>query len=302
VPSPAYNLWLLMGNNYCPAPSLFDRRVFEAGVAYAEDITFGHEDWDLVLQLAERGIHGQHADGAAFLYRKRGFSRVNAVEYGPDAFHEAIERRHPSLYRQRDRIKAQWAPALSIVLLDGDDGSWHASDLAERPLQSCRDFETLARAPLADDISVVASDGLSPAAWLRAAVARARGRWISVLTPQAAAALHDRSLVEKLIRSFCDSEPTAAVVLGVAPGVTHTAFSQLTDAERLASSPVGITFARAPRKATTTITLGSTNSLLADLVLTFQGMGPTLWRSAPTLAPPRETVAAKDARREEVRA
>ena len=43
--------------------ALFDRRLFDGEVAYPEDIVFGHEDWDLILQLAERGISGQPADG-----------------------------------------------------------------------------------------------------------------------------------------------------------------------------------------------------------------------------------------------
>ena len=55
VQSPAYNLHLLLQDNYCPATALFDRRVFDAGATYAEEIVFGHEDWDLVLQLAELG-------------------------------------------------------------------------------------------------------------------------------------------------------------------------------------------------------------------------------------------------------
>ena len=91
---------------------------------YAEDIVHGHEDWDLVLQMAERSIHGEPAEGPTLLYRKRGFSRVNAVEYGAESFHERIERRHPRLYsEQRDAIKAAWAPALSLVLTDDCDGS-----------------------------------------------------------------------------------------------------------------------------------------------------------------------------------
>jgi hypothetical protein len=66
VHSPAYNLHLLLLDNYCPATSLFDRRVFDAGVAYDEEIVFGHEDWDLVLQLAEREVYGEVAHGPTF--------------------------------------------------------------------------------------------------------------------------------------------------------------------------------------------------------------------------------------------
>jgi glycosyltransferase involved in cell wall biosynthesis len=42
VRSPAYNLWLLMQQNYCPAPALFDRRVFDGtGVRYPEEMVVG---------------------------------------------------------------------------------------------------------------------------------------------------------------------------------------------------------------------------------------------------------------------
>jgi glycosyltransferase involved in cell wall biosynthesis len=287
VHSPAYNLWLLMGNNYCPAPALFDRRVFEAGIEYPEDVVFGHEDWDLVLQLAECGIHGQHADGPTFLYRRRGFSRVNVVEYGPHAFHEAIQRRHPALYRQRDRVKAHWAPALSILLVDADDLSWREADLAELAPQSCRDFEVLGTSPLATGVRVIDPNAPSPAAWLQSAVLAARGRWIGVLTPEAASALRNHSFVEKLIRSLWRNERTAGVVLGQAPGVRHPALSQLSDAERLAARPVGIAFERTwaeqeSEGARYTIKLGLADSLISDLVLNLQGIGPTQWRLAPS--------------------
>ena len=114
---PAYNLDALLANNYCAAASLFDRRMFDAGIHYAEDIVFGHEDWDLVLEMAEHGIEGEAAENGTLWYRKRGFSRVNAAEYGPESFNKHIEQRHPTLYRQRrEQIKARWAPALSIIL------------------------------------------------------------------------------------------------------------------------------------------------------------------------------------------
>ena len=103
---PAYNLNALLAINYCAAASLFDARVFRAGLRYAEDVV-GHEDWDFVLQMAERGIEGELARGGTLLYRKRGFSRVKAVEYGPASFDREMTSRHPLLYRrERTRIKA----------------------------------------------------------------------------------------------------------------------------------------------------------------------------------------------------
>ena len=152
---PAYNLNALLGTNYCVAASLFDARMFRAGMRYAEDL-IGHEDWDFVLQMAERGIEGELARMGTLLYRKRGFSRVKAVEYGPDSFEQEITSRHPLLYRrERTRIKARWAPALSIVLADGVDGTcepWPA-DLSDRlSAQTCGDFETIWTRPAAPNV------------------------------------------------------------------------------------------------------------------------------------------------------
>ena len=281
VHSPAYNLWLLSRENYCPAPALFDRRVFaDGGASYPKDIVVGHEDWDLILQLAERGIHGRHADGPTFLYRRQGFSRVNAVDYGPHVFQEAIEHRHPLIYDNLDRIKAGWAPALSIVLLDGERG-WNAADLTDLPEQTCRDYEIVGSANLADGVRPVEPPADSTRAWLQAALEGARGRWVCVLDPDAASALREPSFVERLIYCFWAHGPIAAVVLGKAPGVTRHAFAQLDDEERLEARPIGVTFERPPETQLPALRVGRANSSLADLVLGLQATGPTQWRTSP---------------------
>jgi len=290
VPSPAYNLWILMIDNYCPAPALFDRRAFAAGVAYPEDMVFGHEDWDLLLQLAEQGIRGEHVAAPTFLYRKYGISRINAVEYGPHAFHESIELRHPALYRNSDTIKARWAPALSVVLLDdeGEPGGagWRPSDLAGLPAQSCADFEVVAPRSLGGDVHAVELGAdASPADRLQACVAAARGRWVCVLTPRGLPALRDPSTIERLVYCFWSHERTSAVVFGELPGIARAAFSQLTDDERLDARPVAIAFERIPEQPSAPIELGLTGSLLADMVLNIQARGPVQWRLAPVEAP-----------------
>lgn len=271
VQLPAYNLWLLMQENYCPAPALFDRRVFEGtGVEYPEDIVVGHEDWDLILQLAEREIHGLHADGPTFLYRKQGFSRVNAVEYGPHSFHQSIERRHPSLYLNADEIKAGWAPALSIVLLD-EDGAWEGVELPDLSRQTCRDFE------------VVPAQG-SPKNSLQEAIRAARGRWICILSVPAAAMLQNVSFVEQLLYGFRSHERTFAIALGTTPGTARHAFAQLDDAERLAARPVGIAFERLPSTRFPKLTLAEGRSALTDLAVGLQGNGSIQWRHAAVTA------------------
>ena len=176
---PAFNVWLLMRQNYCGAPGLFDRRLFaEHGLGFAEEIVVGHEDWDLILELAERGVRGIPADAPTFLYRKQGFSRVNAVDYGPETFHKTIEGRHPHLYLNSDRIKSEWAPALSIVLLDEDDARWTADEVAGLKHQTCRDFELLLAGGPGGRHSPASSNGEAPLEWLQEALDEAHGRWL----------------------------------------------------------------------------------------------------------------------------
>lgn len=265
VRMPVYNLWLLIQGNYCPAPALFDRRVFEAGLAYPEDIVVGHEDWDLVLQLAERGVRGVHADGPTFLYRRQGFSRVNAVEYGPHVFQETIERRHPSLYGKRDAIKARWAPALSILPLD-DGTSAGEADLSGLSRQTCPDFELLPSTEQAN---------------LQYAIGEARGRWICLLTPAAAPLLEDRAFVERTLYGFVSHERVAAIVLSQAAGVHRHTFSQLNDSERLSARPVAVIFERPALAHLPKVDLGGDDSILFDLAVGLQANGAVQWRFAP---------------------
>jgi glycosyltransferase involved in cell wall biosynthesis len=124
---PAYNPWLLTRQNYIDTCSLIDREVFDVGCAYAEDIVFGHEDWDFFLQLAGHGIRGEPARGKTLLYRKEGFTRSDLVEWTGSAFHSDLAARHPTLFPTYFpdegafgpalRMKARWAPALSLIAL-----------------------------------------------------------------------------------------------------------------------------------------------------------------------------------------
>jgi glycosyltransferase involved in cell wall biosynthesis len=279
--SPAYDLWLLMQQNYCPAPALFDRRVFaEGGASYAEEIVVGHEDWDLILQLAEHGVGGAPADGPTFLYRKQGFSRANAADYAPDAFDRMVEERHPALYRDSDEIKARWCPALSIVLLD-DDLAWGASDLASLSAQTCRDFELLARTDLEGSATVVAGGVDPPAAWLQDAIHQARGRWVLLMPHSAAAAFGSKSFVEQLLRAFTANDGVAGLVLAESPGDSRHQFAQLDDLERLSAAPAAIAFERLHWGRMPSLELSKEGSPLADIGIGLQAIGGIQWRVAP---------------------
>jgi glycosyltransferase involved in cell wall biosynthesis len=172
---PEWNLYLLTFENFCPVTSLFDARVFEAGVGFAEDLRAGHEDWDLMLQIAARGARGVRAHGPTFLYRKGGFSRVDAQHVAERAYGDELRGRHAALFDRLAGIKAQWAPALSLVLLGG----------GEVPSGTTADFEVLA----ADDADSLAS-----------ALAAARGTFVAVLAPEARRLIERRDGVERIVR------------------------------------------------------------------------------------------------------
>ena len=284
VHPPAYNPWLLMMGNYCAAPALFDRRLFARHeFRYPEEIVVGHEDWDLILQLAERGVAGVPADEPTFLYRRQGFSRVNAVDYGPDAFERTIERRHPHLYRNRDAIKARWSPALSIVLLDDSSGAWRADDLPGLERQTGTDFEALARTELREGVWAVdgMADSNSPGASLQAAIDAARGRWVLLLPRSAAAVLDVPSFVEQVIHSFVANGNAFALVLADMPGLPRAFFGQLDNTERLSAKPGAIAFERSLWGSAPEIPLGVEGSPFADLAVGLRTIGPVQWRFAP---------------------
>jgi glycosyltransferase involved in cell wall biosynthesis len=282
VQSAAYNVWLLMVQNYCPAPALFDRRAFEGtGIEYPEEIVVGHEDWDLILQLAGRDVRGIPAEGPTFLYRKQGFSRVNAVDYGPNAFEKTIERRHPYLYGRRDTVKAQWAPALSVVLLDEEDKRWEQGDLVGLRKQTCPDFEVVALRDLGEGVREIEVENDSSSTELQDLIDGARGRWILLLPRAVAAILGSSSFVEQLIHAFAANDDISGVVLAGASDLSRIAFTQLDDAERLAARPAAVAFERPIWGRVGETQLGVESCLLADLVVGLQTIGLVQWRVAP---------------------
>jgi hypothetical protein len=277
VRMPAYNLWLLMQENYCPAPAMFDHRVFgEGGVRYPEEIVVGHEDWDLILQLGARGVHGIHAAGPTFLYRKLGFSRVNATDYGPHKFDDLVRKRHAALYDAATEIKIKWAPAVSVIVLD-HEGAWAAAGPAELGAQTCADFELLSTSRMAIDDDT----GDSVVSGLQAALDAARGRWLCVLAPGAAEALADPTFVERLIVGFVSRNSTHAVAFAVPPESTRPSFSLLDEDERQRSRPVGFALERHAAYKLPRLAAQGEGELLADLLLKLELTKDIEWRRVP---------------------
>jgi glycosyltransferase involved in cell wall biosynthesis len=152
---PVFNPFLLARENYIDTCALIDRSVFDHGFSYAEDIVFGHEDWDFFLTLAEHGIHGEPARGKTMLYRKEGFTRSDLVEWTGSPFRLEATARHPRLFSTdtadqpksapSTSLKAQWAPSLSLIALaplGAADMAWETA-LARLEEQVFTDFELL---------------------------------------------------------------------------------------------------------------------------------------------------------------
>jgi glycosyltransferase involved in cell wall biosynthesis len=208
---PSYNLALLLETNFCDTCALIDRDVFEAGFRYADDMTLGHEDWDFVLQLANRDVIGEPARETTLLYRKWGFTRSEVVEYQREAPKEVVAKRHPGLYHpdRRVAIKARSAPALSLVALTAAPQS-ELKLLADRvSAQTLLDMEYVAPrtghwptesgppvrlypAALASDRAEALATGLEAA----------RGRWLVLAAGSGADLLEDPAACEKLLRNL----------------------------------------------------------------------------------------------------
>jgi glycosyltransferase involved in cell wall biosynthesis/SAM-dependent methyltransferase len=259
---PAYNLHLLLENNYCAATALFDRRVFDGGVRYPDDMLAGHEDWDLVLQLAARGVWGTAADLPTFLYRKHGFSRVNTVEYGPANTRDAMRRRHPSLYDEpaRSQIKARWAPALSVILIGTPPAGGEQDGLGQ---QTCIDFE----------LRQVEAE---PAA-LAGAVNAARGRFVLLVDAHQKPAFTERTVVERVIRLLWDATSHPATVLAVADAEAGPSFRLLD--EHAQATPAGVAWRRTPDEHHHPIVLTGEVPLLRDVIQHYEEQGALPWRA-----------------------
>jgi len=219
---PAHNLALLLDGNYCDTCSLIDRRVFDAGIGYSEDIKLGHEDWDFALTLAEHDVIGEPAHARTLLYRKHGFTRSDAVEHAKQSFRARMADEHPRLYGGPESVgrlsrwcgpasetKGREAPGLSCVLtspleFDAEEGR---RLLGRLWAQSCRDLELIlecTRVPAEAERVRRIPPGLcaSPVARLQEGLAMARGPMLLIAGEEIVDLLADPGFVEKLYRTF----------------------------------------------------------------------------------------------------
>lgn len=227
---PAFNLMALMEANYCDTCSLFDAEIFRDGLRFEEAIELGHEDWDLVLQLAQSGLRGEPASHPVLLYRKTGFTRSDLVEYGNTDFEDEIKARHHQLYGKPSdvgwagpwsgppaTIKARWSPGLSVIPLKGTEPTGEAGARlwnAVRRQTAC-DFELLVRSaegwPATPDGAAIRSQpadvAATPLEALHEGAARARGAWLLLTDLPGADLLQRREWIEQLLRAVTARPP-----------------------------------------------------------------------------------------------
>lgn len=282
--APAFNLHLLMQGNFCPAATLFDRRVFEAGIAYPEHLVHGHEDWDVVLQMAAHGIHGQPADVPTFLYRKAGFSRFTSVEFAGEGHDESLERRHATLFRNRERIKGRWAPALSLVLadrVDGGEGTWRTEVLDDLVSQTFQDFEVVTTSTLArrgDDDPFVHRAGGAGLKQLAEAIQTARGRFVVVLGPSARGSLARPAFLEQVVRAFSSNPDLPHFAL--TPVLRVPSFKQLSAERIINATATGVAWRREPEVDLEPLEIEALETAIDEIVTGWELIAPIQWRNA----------------------
>jgi hypothetical protein len=227
--APAYNLDLLLENNYCDTSCLIDRDLFDAGARYGEELRWAHEDWDFALSLAERDVRGVPASGRFLEVRKSGFTRSDLVSRSGRS-EASITSRHELLYGHRAVVKARWAPALSIIAADPIDDREEARQRLRHGLhaQTCIDAEVILR----DDTRwwhdgqgpnvrrVAAAHDESAGAAVATGLGMARGRFVMVVRGSVDELFADTTVVEKALRLLQASVADAPIGFACAePGI-----------------------------------------------------------------------------------
>jgi glycosyltransferase involved in cell wall biosynthesis len=260
---PTYNPYLLARENYIDTCALIDRAVFDLGFSYPEDIVFGHEDWDFYLTLAEHGIQGEPARCKTMLYRKEGFTRSDLVEWTGSPFHLEAAARHRRLFTTdpadnsksspSGRLKAQWAPAVSVISiwpLRASGVVWETT-MTRVEQQLFTDFELLAAL---DSEPSYEREGppvrilpwrlaSQPAELLAHALEQSRGRNVIVTARALPDLLCDRGSIERIVR-LIERRPRKTTFCFVESGEDHARPFMTTLGDERERDPHSIAFSR----------------------------------------------------------
>jgi glycosyltransferase involved in cell wall biosynthesis len=257
---PTFNPWLLTRANFVDTCALLDEGIFAAGLRYPEDMPLGHEDWDFAVTLAERGIRGEPMSAKTLLYGKHGFSRSDHVEWTSADFHADLASRHPTMFAAEGqsraenpqvRLKARWAPALSVIALaeEIDDAEWQRLLDGVRG-QQLRDFELrIVRADVPADarelpaLKAHAAGSAGRAGTLSAALASTRARNVLVSAGNGSEFLADAGCLERVVRLLEDTPAPRAFVYADAAAGDRYPFAPL-DGSDQSHAPHAIAWSR----------------------------------------------------------
>ncbi|HEX8856968.1 MAG TPA: glycosyltransferase [Thermoleophilaceae bacterium] len=292
--APEFNLHRLLDGNFADTSSLLDRQIFDAGFRYPE-VGLGHEDWDFALSLAEHEVSGEPARERTLLYRKRGFTRSDLVEYAADEFKERLPERHGALYERAADAKSRWSPALSIVTLRPVDPEGESRGrLGARVFsQSCSDFELIVRSdtlwpdpgsgPHLRRIPAQLARSASEA--LQTGWHAARGRYMLVTAGTGSELLADPAFVEKVLRVFSSNAELQAIGLTDAGEKGRFPLRLIEPGEGIEPEPHAIVWRADCDELMPPATALQEGRELASLATAVSGLLVTQWRHAP--APPR---------------
>jgi len=114
---PEYNLYTLLDRNFLTYAALIRKDDWELAGGYDESMRRGYEDWEFWLRLGAANRFGRRLPQPLFRYRKRNGSLYDVALAHHAEIVAYIQGKHPELYddQHRGRIKAVWAPAVSIA-------------------------------------------------------------------------------------------------------------------------------------------------------------------------------------------
>ena len=276
---PAYNLWLLMQENYCPrllssiagysqAPMSSTRRTSWSGTRTGTDFAAGRTGHP----RSARGRSNLSLPTPGFQPRECGRLRTAHVSRRNQT---SPSRALPEQRPHQGRL----APALSLVCLDDGERSWKPQDLSSLEPQTCADFEVLGATDLGVRARIVAGESENRGRWVQSALRTARGRWVCLLTPASAAMLESSSFVERLLYCFKAPGVASSIVFANVDDLRRPTFAQVDDAERSSANPVAGSFARSP-ESSSPASIYRRAVVLSELAINLQTIGAVQWRFA----------------------
>ncbi len=288
--APGYNLHTLLDSNFCDTCSLLDREIFDAGIRYSPEIRMAHEDWQLALELASRGVRGEVALTKTLRFRKRGWSRGDTAWYGIDGAYRTGP--HPPNLRQTAEgpsslaaIKARWSPALSIVLTGPVETEDRLALTRLLDAQSCVDAEVLlvseeewsdsGDGPLLRRLPPgLCPTGADTVAW---ALDEVRGRYIMVSDAEPGILFADPTLMEKVLRAFDSNHALEAIAFTDAGEAGRFAHRLLRRSDHVELDPHTVAWRQFDDDESRA--LPPTTDVVRELVKELESAGPLQWRN-----------------------